>query len=83
MTPSDACVGLVRFDSFLDKIEELVERSHGKVRADVVYDRLCAIGFSGDERTVRRAVAESQDRVSGWPPADLPTLDSGAGSGSS
>ncbi len=47
-------------DPYLDKIEELVDRSNGKVRADVVYDRLRAMGFAGDERTVRRAVAEAK-----------------------
>jgi transposase len=36
------------------------DHSHAKVRADVVYDRLVAMGFAGDERTVRRAVAEAK-----------------------
>jgi transposase len=45
-------------DEFLPKIEEWVERSHGKVRADVVFDKLRAVGFTGSERTVRRAVHE-------------------------
>ena len=44
-------------DPYLDKIEELVDRSNGKVRADVVYDRLRATGFASAERTVRGAVA--------------------------
>lgn len=44
-------------DSFLPKIEELVETSEGVVRADVVHERLVAMGFTGDERTTRRAVA--------------------------
>jgi transposase len=44
-------------DAFLPKIEELVETSQGAVRADVVHERLVAMGFSGDERTTRRAVA--------------------------
>jgi len=39
------------------KVEERVERSHGKVRADVVHDKLRALGFEGSERTTRRAVA--------------------------
>ena len=47
-------------DLYAEKIEELVDHSHAKVRADVVYDRLVAMGFSGDERTVRRAVAEGK-----------------------
>jgi transposase len=44
-------------DPFLPKIEELVETSEGAVRADVVHERLVALGFIGDERTTRRAVA--------------------------
>jgi hypothetical protein len=40
------------------KIEEWVERSDGKVRADVAFDKLVAPGFDGSHRTVRRAVAE-------------------------
>jgi transposase len=45
-------------DPFLGKIEEWVERSSGKIRADVAFDKLTALGYSGSERTVRRAVAE-------------------------
>lgn len=45
-------------DPFLDKVEELVEMSEGKVRADVVHERLVAMGFGGDGRSTRRAVAE-------------------------
>jgi transposase len=45
-------------DAFLAKAEELVDRSNGKIRADVVHRRLAAMGFGGSERTTRRAVAE-------------------------
>jgi hypothetical protein len=45
-------------DPFLGKIEEWVERSAGKIRADVAFGKLKALGYSGSERTVRRAVAE-------------------------
>ena len=45
-------------DPFLEKVEELVDRSKGVVRGDVVHERLVAMGFGGDERTTRRAVAE-------------------------
>jgi transposase len=41
----------------MDKIEELVARSGGRVRADVVHRRITAMGFAGGERTTRRAVA--------------------------
>ena len=45
-------------DEFLPKLEELVERSKGKIRADVAHDKITAMGFTGSERTTRRAVAE-------------------------
>lgn len=47
-------------DPFLPKIEEWVERSQGKVRADVCHEKLQALGYSGSDRTVRRAVAEAK-----------------------
>ena len=50
-------------DPFLGKIEELVERSQGEIRADVVHRlHIVPMGFGGDERTTRRAVAEAKDR---------------------
>ena len=45
-------------DAFAEKVEELVEESRGRIRADVVHDRLVAMGFGGTDRTTRRAVAE-------------------------
>jgi transposase len=45
-------------DPYLAKLEEWVERSHGRVRADIAHEKLCALGFDGSERTTRRAVAE-------------------------
>jgi hypothetical protein len=44
-------------DDFLDKIEEWVEESHGKIRADVAHKKLVAMGYQGSERTSRRGVA--------------------------
>jgi len=44
-------------DEFLPKLEELVDRSHGRIRADVAHRKLAAMGFTGCERTTRRAVA--------------------------
>src|SRR5919107_225055 len=41
-------------DEYLDKIEELVARSGGRVRTDVVHRRIAAMGFSGGQRTTRR-----------------------------
>jgi hypothetical protein len=45
-------------DPYLDKLEEWVDRSRGKVRADVAHKKLVALGYAGSERTTRRAVAE-------------------------
>lgn len=46
-----------RSDGFAEKIAEWVDRSNGKVRADVVHERLVAMGYTGSERTTRRVVA--------------------------
>ena len=45
-------------DEFLPKVEEWVDRSRGKIRADKVHQKLVAMGYTGSERTTRRAVAE-------------------------
>jgi Mu transposase-like protein len=50
-------------DGFLAKVEELVDRSSGRIRADVVHRKLTAMGYGGSERTTRRAVAEAK---AGW-----------------
>ena len=42
---------------FLPKLEELVERSKGKIRADKAHQKITAMGYAGSERTTRRAVA--------------------------
>jgi hypothetical protein len=42
---------------FLGKLEELVDRSKGKIRADVAHRKITAMGYQGSERTTRRAVA--------------------------
>jgi len=47
-------------DGFLPKVEEWMEASHGKVRADVAHDKLVAMGYTGSERTTRRAVAAAR-----------------------
>jgi transposase len=51
-----------RVDAFAEKIEEWVDRSRGKVRADVCHQRLVAMGYLGSERTTRRAVAAAKRR---------------------
>lgn len=40
-------------DEYLEKIEELVVRSGGGVRTDVVHRRIAAMGFTDGERTSR------------------------------
>lgn len=45
-------------DEYLDKIEEWVEASQGRIRADKVHEKLVAAGFAGSDRSTRRAVAE-------------------------
>ncbi len=47
-------------DAFLPKVEELVDLSKAKIRADKVHERLLAMGFTGTERTTRRAVREAK-----------------------
>jgi len=44
-------------DEFLPKLEEWMEHSKGKIRADVAHDKLLALGYAGSERTTRRSVA--------------------------
>src|ERR671931_515541 len=51
-----------RVDAFAEKIEEWVERSRGRIRADVAHDRLVAMGYRGSERTTRRVVADAKRR---------------------
>ena len=64
--PADSNVGAIhqlRIPLTKQKIEELVERSQGDIRADVVHRLyIVPMGFGGDERTTRRAVARAKDR---------------------
>jgi transposase len=49
-------------DPFAGKIEELVDRSRGRIGADRAHSKLVATGYQGSERTTRRAVAEAKRR---------------------
>ncbi len=49
-----------RIDPFREKVEEWVDASHGRVRADVAHRKLEAMGYDGSERTTRRALAEAK-----------------------
>ena len=42
----------------MEKVEEWVEASKGKIRSDVAHKKLLALGFAGSDRSTRRAVAE-------------------------
>src|ERR1700751_2342357 len=48
-------------DGFMQKGEGLVERSKGKIRADVAHRKLVTMGYCGSERSTRRAVAEGKE----------------------
>jgi hypothetical protein len=41
----------------MPKVEELVDQSRSRIRADKVHERLVAMGFTGTEWTTRRAVS--------------------------
>lgn len=45
-------------DPFEEKIMEWIEKSSGKVRADVIHEKLTSMGYAGSERTTRRVVNE-------------------------
>jgi hypothetical protein len=49
-------------DPFREQLEEWVDASHGRIRADVAQRKLAAMGSTGSERTTRRAVAEAKAR---------------------
>jgi hypothetical protein len=61
----------------LPKLEELVDRSKGKIRADVAHDKITAMGYSGSESTTRRAAAampaSTAKRLDHRRPGRLPT----------
>ena len=66
-------------DEFLPKLEELVERSKGKIRADVAHEKITAMGYAGSERTTRRAVARLKEAWQAGRRRVLPAVDPGAG----
>lgn len=45
-------------DEFLPSLEMWVVDSRGKIRSDKAHEKLVALGFTGTQRTTRRAVAE-------------------------
>jgi hypothetical protein len=65
-------------DEFLPKVEEWVARSRGKVRADVVHEKLLVLGYTGSERTTRRGCCGA-GRVQGGAGAGAPAVGERAG----
>jgi Transposase and inactivated derivatives len=61
LTPGAAASRPSVIDEFLPKLEELVEQSKGKIRADVAHEKIAAMGFTGSDRTTRRATREIKD----------------------
>jgi len=49
-------------DGHAAKIDELVARSRGRVRADKAHEVLVSMDYEGSYRTTRRAVAEAKAR---------------------
>jgi transposase len=47
-------------DPFREKLEEWVDASRGRVRADVALRKLEPMGYGGSDRTLRRAIAEAK-----------------------
>ncbi len=60
MPAAERCKPVV--GDYAGKIDELVDRSHGRIRADVAHGKLVALGYVGSERTTRRWVAEAKRR---------------------
>jgi hypothetical protein len=60
LAPDERSPRAMLVDEFRDKVEEWVDRSRGSVRADVVHAKLVAMGFTGSQRTTRRAVAKAR-----------------------
>ncbi|MEU1999943.1 hypothetical protein ACH47B_01900 [Rhodococcus sp. NPDC019627] len=53
-------LGARSIDPYLGKIEELVEACQGRIRADVLHDKLTAMGYDGTARTTRRGPPSSR-----------------------
>ena len=51
---------LALIDPHRPLIEELVQQSRGRIRADKCHQRLLKLGYTGSERTTRRAVAKAK-----------------------
>ena len=66
-------------DPYREKLEEWVDRSRGKVRADVAHEKLIPLGYTGSERTHPAGCRRGQDGLLGWAPAGAQALGGRAG----
>ncbi len=48
-------------DPYMPKIEEWVEQSRAKIRSDVAHRKLLTLGYTGSDRSTRRALKEIKD----------------------
>ena len=62
-------------EPFVDKVREWVYWSDGRVRADVVHEKLVAMGYPGSERTTRRVVAAGEGAVAPTVASHLHAVD--------
>ena len=58
----------------MEKLEEWVERSRGKVRADVAHEKLIRAGLHGFGAHDPAGGGRGQGGVSGWAPAGAPAV---------
>ena len=66
-------------DEFWPKLEEWMERSKGKIRADVAHEKLAALGYRGSERTDPPGGRPGAGGVSGRAGAGAPAVGDRAG----
>jgi len=62
LSPGHATPRRQLIEPYLPKIEEWVDASRGRIRADVAHERLLPLGYLGSERTTRRAMAKAKKR---------------------
>src|SRR6476620_7811847 len=60
--PDDRVQGPMLIDEYLHKVEELIDRSEARSAPTSCTTSCTAMGFSGSERTTRRAVARARRR---------------------
>ena len=65
LTPGRAARREMLVDPFLPKLEEWVERSTGKIRADVAHEKLVALGYTGSRAHDPAGGGGGQGGVSG------------------